>query len=181
MERIVCHLNCKHLLRRLLLAIYRFFLSFYNKESVVLSSVISVHASGKHGEIKVVPVVTRLSNLLGPRCSDILDMLFKCIDWIIQYFASQCLISNPRSRNFGESFFPPPAMLIILSRGQHESINNISSARSTTANYSKFNSRHVHCCCHVTTLESYQTMFLNDGLFRWLSFRLQCYEYIPQS
>ena len=39
---------------------YTNFLSLNNKESVIVSAVIRVHASGKQEEIKAVPVLTRL-------------------------------------------------------------------------------------------------------------------------
>ena len=131
---------------------YTTFLGFSNKESVIKSTMISVHTSAKHEEIKAAPVVTRLPPSLGPRCSVILETFCKYIDIIIQNCFSKYLINNPCFRNFGESFFPPLSVFIILSCQEHENIKNVCSRRTTIANYSIFISCHVHCCCHLSTM-----------------------------
>ena len=59
----VCQSDLKYLPQTLLLAN---FLSLSNKESVIVSDVISFHASGKQGEIKAVPVLVRFPCLLVP-------------------------------------------------------------------------------------------------------------------
>ena len=44
-------------------------------------------------------------------------MFFTCINCIIQYFLSECLIKNPCFRNFGDPLFPPLFSLVFLAAG----------------------------------------------------------------
>ena len=45
---------------------YTNFLSLSDKKSVILSIAIDIHATGKQGKIKAVPVLTKLVRSLGP-------------------------------------------------------------------------------------------------------------------
>lgn len=54
MECMVFHSDYKHLSQMLLLAVYITTLGLGDKESVIVNSVIPVHASGRQGEIKIV-------------------------------------------------------------------------------------------------------------------------------
>ena len=59
------HSDLKHLPQRVLLAIHHF-LSLSDRESAIVSTVISVHTSEKQEEIKTVSFLTRLPHSLVP-------------------------------------------------------------------------------------------------------------------
>ena len=64
-ERLVCYLLISTFLENFYLA-FTNFLSLSDKKSVVLSIAIDIHATGKQGKIKAVPVLTKLVRSLGP-------------------------------------------------------------------------------------------------------------------
>ena len=123
---------------------YTNFLSLSDKESVIVSTMISVRNPGKHGEIKAAPVV-KTPSLPPPS----ITLVF--------------VISESHSSFYflHSSFLAATNMKILKTFVLRE-----------VPHYSSFNSWHVHCCCHVTTMKSDQNlipefpMYLNEGLFQ---------------
>lgn len=64
-EHMVSHSDQKHPHQRLLPVIYNF-LNLSDRESVIVIAVIPVHALGKWGQIKTLPIHTRLTCSFGP-------------------------------------------------------------------------------------------------------------------